>query len=50
VLAEAILNILIVSFSQVVGRGARLELSLVHQHFNLGNNKNKKWRPVFLYN
>lgn len=47
-LAEAILNILIVSFSQVVGRGARLELSLVHQYFNLGNYKNKKWIPVFL--
>lgn len=29
-------------------KGARLELSLVHQHFNLGNDKNIKWIPVFL--
>lgn len=29
-------------------KGARLELSLVHQLFNLGNNKNIKWIPVFL--
>ena len=29
-------------------KGARLELGLVHQLFNLGNNKNIKWIPVFL--
>lgn len=29
-------------------KGAKLELSLVHQLFNLGNNKNIKWIPVFL--
>lgn len=29
-------------------KGARLELSLAHQLFNLGNNKNIKWIPVFL--
>lgn len=29
-------------------KGARLELSLVHLLFNLGNNKNIKWIPVFL--
>lgn len=29
-------------------KGARLKLSLVHQLFNLGNNKNIKWIPVFL--
>ena len=35
-------------FAGCLKKGARLELSLVHQLFNLGNNKNIKWIPVSL--